>query len=154
MRTIISVGFAVLLGILLLGYVVTTIDRAEPVPTSPNPVQSNTIQGDPAFTWQYETSENQDGIPETKISIAAIYLSGTITRKDVDTVEGNCNEYTETNADMYENSTMIICYYAGLGRYFKVVKSDGSYLVQRRIFEEASPDYNPPVTKFETITTF
>ncbi len=49
---------------------------------------------------------------------------------------------------------MIICYYAGLGRYYKVVEDRDGYAVQRRVFEEASPDYDPPPQAYETVVRF
>lgn len=153
MRNIIAIAFTLLLGTLLLGFVITTINRSRPAPVE-DFVQTGAPQGSPSFSWEYKTSENSDDIPQTEIMLAAYYPGGLIVRKGIDTIAGTCNEYSEQDADVYENSTMIICYYAGLGHYFKVVKSDENYLVQRKIFEEASPDYNPPVTGFETIATF
>lgn len=153
MRSLILLVVAFVLGFLVLGFLVRTIDSPEPVPAAEAP-SGSAAEGTPVFSWEYETSENSDGIPETTITLAAAYPNGFVERKEIDTVEGSCNDYPEPDADVYENSTMIICYYAGLGRYYKVVTSGDEYLVQRRIFEEASPDYDPPVTDFETIATF
>ena len=109
--------------------------------------------GQPTFTWSY-TERMEKGIPYTEIMIIATYESGATLTKPVDRVEGNCNGYEPADADVYERSTMIICYYAGLGRYFKVVAEDGEYRVLRKIFEEASPDYDPPVQPYEPIVRF
>jgi hypothetical protein len=109
--------------------------------------------GEPVFGWKYSTVD-KEGIPQTTISILATYPDSTEVTKEIDTIEGECNEYLEPDADVYQNSKMIICYYAGLGHYFKVIEGDGKYLVQRKVFEEASPEYNPPVEDFETVVEF
>lgn len=112
-----------------------------------------TPEGAPIFEWSYESS-TEDEIPRTTISLTAIYPDGERESKKIQTIEGGCNEYVSPDSDVYENSSMIICYYAGLGHYFKVVEAGGKFNVQERIFEEASPDYSPPVTGYETIATF
>lgn len=109
--------------------------------------------GEPTFSWSYRSFE-RDYIPYTEISLTAGYASSTPVTKIIDTVEGDCNAYETLDSDVYEGSTMVICYYAGLGRYFKVVPGEGEYLVQRKIFEEASPDYDPPVQGYETVARF
>ncbi len=129
------------------GEVATTTENGAQVPVSSAAV------GKPAFEWLYESFETE-GIPQTKISIAATYPDGAVVTKYVDDIEGSCNEYAERDSDAYDQASMIICYYAGLGHYFKVVESDGSYLVQRKVFEEASPEYDPPVQAYETVATF
>jgi hypothetical protein len=107
----------------------------------------------PTFTWSYEET-TVDGIPYTQISLTAIPEEGGSRSAVIDRVEGSCNAHDGTETDLYERSTMVICYYAGLGRYYKVVQSGEEYLVQRRVFEEASPDYDPPVEPFETVARF
>lgn len=106
------------------------------------------------FEWVYESKDEKDGIPQTAISLVAHYTDGTTEKKLVDDIEGGCNEYSSPDKDVYTGSKMIICYYAGFGRYYKVVKAGDAYLVQRKEFEEASPDYNPPVQSFQTIVQF
>jgi hypothetical protein len=115
-------------------------------------VPQETSQGKPTFSWKYATDESGE-IPQTTISLIASYPARGAT-KVIDTIEGTCNAYVSPDADVYAQSEMIICYYAGFGRYYKVVEKNGIYQVQRREFEEASPDYNPPVASFETIATF
>lgn len=117
------------------------------VPSSPEATST------PTFTWSYRTYEDHD-IPYTEITLTATYIDGTVERKIIDTIDGSCNTYETTDPDVYSGSTMIICYYAGFGRYYKVIENKGSYLVQRKEFEEASPDYDPPVQSFQTITQF
>lgn len=109
--------------------------------------------GEPAFAWTYRTSFEGD-IPRTAISLVAAYPDGSEVTKEIDAIAGDCNEYEEADADTYERSAMIICYYAGLGHYYKVIETDGSYLVQRKVFEEASPEYAPPPEEFETVAAF
>jgi hypothetical protein len=121
----------------------TPVDGGAPLGTDPVPEGST-------FAWTYAPSD-VDGIPHSAIGLAITFPDGTVRSKAIDDIEGGCNDYPLPDADVYAGSTMITCYYAGLGRYFKIVESDDGYLVQRRIFEEASPDYSPPDLPFETI---
>lgn len=107
----------------------------------------------PAFEWRYTPSMRGD-IPYSTIALVARYPDGFVKTKDIDTIAGGCNEYEPADTDVYEKSSMIICYYAGLGHYYKVVESDGHYLVKRKVFEEASPEYAPPPEEFKTIVRF
>ena len=109
--------------------------------------------GEPTFEWKHE-SFTEEEIPRTTISLEARYENGTVIETEIDTIQGGCNEYVEPDDDVYEGSEMIICYYAGLGHYFKVVDSSQAYLVQRKVFEEATPDYSPEPEPFETIAQF
>lgn len=128
-----------------------TITRLiEPAPVG----VSNSAPGKPTFIWTYTAFEAAD-IPQTKVGLIATYPDGTRRTKDIDTIEGNCNAHPSPDSDVYAQSEMIICYYAGFGRYYKVVDiGSGVFAVQRREFEEASPDYNPPIADFETIAEF
>lgn len=117
------------------------------------PASSGMETGRPVFEWSYKTSSDGE-IPETTISLTSSYADGRGETKVIDTIEGECNTYENADADVYENSTMIICYYAGLGRYYKVVESEGSYSVLRKIFEEASPEYDPPQQAYEAVAIF
>lgn len=137
---------AIILGGVSLGSKVTA-------PTMKEPQVTNIPQGKPTFTWSY-TSFEKNEIPRTTISLTAHYPTMATTTKVVDTIEGGCNEYTERDIDVYPESQMIICYYAGFGRYYKVVENGNVYEVKRKEFEEASPDYNPPIAPFTTIVTF
>lgn len=117
---------------------------------SPEPLEAESVPPGSTFEWTYVPSDVA-GIPHTAIGLDITFPDGDVRAKTVDDIEGGCNEYPMPDADVYAGSTMITCYYAGLGRYFKIVESDGGYLVQRRIFEEASPDYDPPAQAYETI---
>lgn len=106
-----------------------------------------------AFAWTY-SPRTEGEIPRTVIGLDITDPDGTVHAVAVDEVEGGCNDYPEPDADAYGRSTMILCYYAGLGRYYKIVEVDDGYEVRRRTFEEATPDHDPPVTPFETIAVF
>lgn len=144
------VAFAVVVCALALSAVASLregsrLQEGTPAPAAP--------EGNPAFEWSYRAFQREE-IPYSVISLSAQYPNGVRQVKEIETVEGSCNEYPEPDADVYPKSTQIICYYAGLGRYFKVIEKGGEYLVQRKEFEEASPEYNPPVQEFETIVRF
>lgn len=144
----------ILLAIIAL-LIVVVLQTRTPVPPAPTPVNTtDTIpSGMPTFTWQYSPLLDPD-FPKTRITLTATYPNGTTTSKDIDTPDGSCNEYSEPDVDVYDQSTMIICYAAGLGHYYKVVEKGGAYLVMRKTFEEGSPEYNPPQQQFQTIATF
>ncbi len=138
--------------VLIGGFFLLKEQKAETVPEMPEEVV--TPEGAPTFEWSYSEPVEKDYIPYSTISLTATYPGGETRVKEIETIEGGCNEYPEPDADIYKDSTMIICYYAGFGRYYKVIESDGGYAVQRKEFEEASPDYNPPVRGFETVAKF
>ncbi len=118
------------------------------------PVNDQTLSfTNPTFAWTYD-SFTEEEIPRTRISLTATSSNGTEQTKEIATIQGSCNDYVSPDANVYANSTMIICYYAGLGHYYKVVEAEGSYLVQEKTSEEARPDYNPPIEEFETIAVF
>lgn len=111
--------------------------------------------GEPVFAWSYKAVPGNEEIPRTMVSLTATYPDGNKITKEIETVQGeSCNAYPEPDKDVYTKSEMIICYYAGLGHYYKVVEANGKYLVKRKMFEEASPDYNPPQAEFETLAEF
>lgn len=148
MRLLLALGAILIvasLGLFILG-------KPQPPVTSVQAVPS-VERGEPAFSWSYREHE-KDSIPYTDISLTASYADGTMETKVIDTVEGNCNGYEEADPDIYERSSMIICYYAGLGRYFKVVEEGEMYAVQRKVFEEASPEYEPAPQPYETVARF
>jgi len=121
---------------------------------SPEIEQPDTlILDNPSFEWVYVESFDTE-IPYTNISLTARNPDGSTFTKEIDTIAGGCNEYEEADADAYPKSTIIICYYAGLGHYFKVVESGEQYMVLRKVFEEASPEYDPPVEEFEVVAQF
>jgi len=142
------ISIAVPLGVLYAMY-----PHDQPVSNTEVRNEQEVALGDATFTWSYRSFSESD-IPRTTISLTAEYTGGDVRIKEIDTIQGDCNEYTERDIDVYSQSEMIICYYAGLGHYYKVVEAEDAYLVQRRVFEEASPDYNPEPESFETIAEF
>jgi hypothetical protein len=108
------------------------------------------------FTWKYEKADslNLDGIPNTNIFLEVKYENGIIQNKLIDTTAGSCNDLPEKDPDSVENSTNIQCYSAGLGYRFKITKGVESYFVERKTFEEALPDYTPPLYQYEVIAEF
>ena len=141
---------------LIAGYVFVSNTNKQPVTESlrgdTTASKTTNSSGEPTFTWSYETDESGD-VPSTVVYATATYEDGTSVRKEIDTVQGTCATHPDPAADAY-GATQIICYYAGFGTYYKVVASGDTYAVQRQEFEEASPDYQPPVAAFETIVTF
>lgn len=159
-----TVGFIILAVLFVAGYFIAsrfliTKDSASETLTNEATVSKETAEttpapeGKPRFTWIYNYKPDGD-YPETDLSLTATYENGATVTKVIDTAQGSCNQYDTRDRDVYAQSEMVICYFAGLGHYYKVVESKGEYLVQRRIFEEGSPDYNPPVLPFETIAQF
>lgn len=118
--------------------------------TKPTPV---TVVKQPTFTWSFRKTPRGD-IAMTEITLTATYPDGAKIAKIIETIEGGCNEYSSPDKDVYAKSKMIMCYYAGIGRYYKVVKDNTGYAVMRKEFEEASPDYNPPVQEFKEVNRF
>lgn len=109
-----------------------------------------------AFAWRFEQADslNLDGIPETDIFLDVTYQNGEVQTRLIDTVPSSCNELPDTEPDSVEGTTNIQCYGAGLGYRFKITRNDDLYLVERKTFEEALPDYNPPVYEYETVMEF
>ena len=138
--------------ILIAGVGYQVLKKEPQIPLLETPTAKET-HGTATFSWSYRTFE-EESILYTELSLMAVYEDGTSEKKIIDTVEGSCNSYEDADSDIYERSTMVICYYAGLGHYFKVVAGGNGYEVQRRIFEEASPDYDPPQEPYVTVGRF
>lgn len=151
MKPLVKTTVLVIVCVLIVSGVYFFTKRVESVKDTDQTI--DVPEGKPVFTWSYSSFEKNE-IPRTTISLSARYENGFVVTKMIDTIEGGCNEYQERDVDVYAGSSVIICYYAGLGRYFKVVENGSIYEVKRKEFEEASPDYNPPVRTFETIATF
>jgi len=108
------------------------------------------------FEWKYEkaTSLNLDGNPETNIFLEVGYSDGTMQGRLIDTVPMGCNDLPDSKEIVAPNSYVAQCYGAGLGYWYKVTQGENSYLVERKKFEEAIPDYEPPVYQYEIISEF
>lgn len=153
-----SITLVLVLCILLVaGYYLATYfaDNEKKIeePSTVQVDQQPTHTGEPIFAWTYNSFEEEE-IPRSTIGLVATYPDGTTDTKEIDTVQGGCNDYANPDEDVYTKSTMIICYYAGFGNYYKIVQSDSKYLVKRKMFEEGGEDYNPPQLPFETIAEF
>ncbi len=123
-----------------------------PPSTIPAPV-ATTPAGDPTFAWTYTSVMDRD-FPKTRVTLTATYPNGAVVTKDIDTADGSCNDYADPDTDVYPKSTMIICYGAGFGTYYKVVQADTAYVVMQKSFEEGSPEYNPPAQSFQEVARF
>lgn len=156
------VGRAVVVSILLIlgllvfvckTYVYPNIKSAAIIPPAENIKENNQP---PIFTWKYtnDTSLNPDGNPQTVIFLEALYPDGTIQSKRIDMTPSSCNDVPDTEVGSAPYSTNIQCYGAGLGYRFKVTTGETSYLVERKMFEESTPDYNPPQNAYEVISEF
>ena len=119
-----------------------------PVPAAPDEAAERTVEG---FAWDLADVEDSE-YDETEVTLIVRYDDGTSQRIGADTVEGSCYD-EDVETALAPGSTQITCYYAGLGHKFRVLDSDDAYLLQMRVFEEAGPDYAPPVQEFETIAT-
>lgn len=140
---------ALVLGITVAVFVAPRGPEASPIGQTPLP--------QPVFTWQYSESDlNADGLPRTRISLEATYADGESIVKEIDIVDGSCNavDPQEDDTDLLAGTTKIQCYAAGLGEWYKIVQGDGSYAVRRKIFEETSPDQEPPQHTYENIAEF
>jgi hypothetical protein len=147
-------AFLIVIGLGVLAYK-TFFQTTEPIvsePTTTIPEPTASVQL-PTFTWSYEADDslNPDGNPQTNVFLSVRYPNGITKRSLIDTTQGSCNELYEAELDSVAGSANIQCYYAGLGYVFKITKGEKAYLVQRKEFEEASPDYEPVVTGFKII---
>lgn len=115
--------------------------------------QSQQVQ---SFNWQYEdaTTLNLDGVPETHVFLKVTYTDGTTLSQLVDATPGSCNDLPDSETDSAENTTVAQCYAAGLGYRYKFTKGEESYLVMRKMFEEALPDVPATEYDYEVIATF
>lgn len=106
-----------------------------------------------SFVWGFEDDDtlNLDGMPRTNVYLDVIYAK-TKDRTLIDTVDGGCSVLEETEAG--SASATAQCYWAGLGFLYKVVQGATTYQVQRKEFEESSPEYSPVEQEYETIAEF
>jgi hypothetical protein len=109
----------------------------------------------PVFAWKYNEADSlsPDGTPETIIILSVTYSDGKVETKTIDTIAGGCNELSDS-IDSVPGSKSMQCYSAGLGYRFKITKGNTSYLIERKTFEEALPDYNPPSYEYKVVAEF
>lgn len=110
----------------------------------------------PIFTWRFEPADtlNGDGNPNTNVFLDAKYIDGEVVSKLIQVSHGSCNELPDADADNVPGTTIVQCYGAGFGFYFKITKGEKSYLVMKKEFEEGSPDYDPPVQEYKVVAEF
>ncbi len=109
------------------------------------------------FSWYFAEADtnNPDGNPQTEIYLTANYGNDNLVEKLVDIVDGGCSELEgESYENDVSNTAQVQCYYAGLGQQYRIVESNDSYVVERKLFEEALPDYTPPSSQWETVINF
>lgn len=109
------------------------------------------------FLWRFEEADtnNPDGNPQTKVYLTASYGEDVREEKLVDTVDGSCSELEgESYEGDISNTGKVQCYYAGLGQQYRIVEDKDSYIVERKFFEEALPDYTPSPSEWEVIAEF
>ncbi len=155
------IGRAIVLGILIvigLGVFAYKTYFVKPELVTPSGILDSTETTSesrpPTFVWKFEEDDslNPDGNPQTNVILEVQYPNGVEMRRlAIDTTPGSCNELYDTELDSVPGSANIQCYYAGLGYVFKITKGESAYLVQRKEFEEGSPEYEPPVSEFKVV---
>jgi len=116
--------------------------------TTTKPATTTTVVAQPTFTWSFRKTPGGD-IAMTEITLTTTYPNGTKRSQIIETVDGSCNDVDTSEKDMYAKSNMVVCYYSGFGINYKIVKDAKGYVVMRKEFEEATPDYNPPVQVYK-----
>lgn len=159
MKIILKILFVLMVTIFIGSFIISSNEKKVIINTDTSNTgvsgDTQTPIGEPVFTWSYEPIDESAEIPRTSVSLTANYPDGNKITKQIEVIQGgDCNEYQSPDQDVYPKSEMIICYYAGFGEYYKVVKDVDKYLVKRKMFEEASPDYNPPQAQFEVLAEF
>lgn len=110
----------------------------------------------PIFNWRYEEAStlNPDGNPSTNVFLDVNYPNKTTLSKLIQNEPGSCNSLPDAEPGSVPNSVSIQCYYAGFGAKYKIVLVSTSYQIQKKEFEEGSPDYNPPEQQYKTVAEF
>lgn len=125
------------------------------VSVKPAPVVDSTIV-ETTFSWRFAEAKtnNLDGLPKTDIFLTITYNHRSI-EKLVDTVDGGCSllEGQIFEGDI-SNAGSVQCYAAGFGQQYRVTQSKYVFFVERKFFEEASPDITPSVYEWEVVSEF
>lgn len=105
-----------------------------------------------SFTWDTKivTDKPETGTVESQVNLIATFADKSTQKVEVGVFGGSCN-LQDIDVKLALNSKQLTCYFAGAGDNFRVVEANGKFMVQRQEFEEGSPDYNPPIQKFETV---
>lgn len=109
------------------------------------------------FAWRYEKgAEDLDGLPKTIIFLDTTYQNGKVVTIQVEEVQGSCNDVDplKEDTDMVEGTIKVLCYAAGFGEQYKIVKGAESYQIVRKYIEEGDPEVKPTVFQYEKIVEF
>ncbi len=150
------IGRAIVLVLLLvLGIGIFALKSHAPAPAAHEPVAEDLTEA-PAFAWTFADSAslNLDGNPQTDVFLTATHADGTVETKQVDTVPGGCSVLPDLEEGSIEGAPAAQCYYAGLGQRYRIVEGDREYAVERKVFEEASPEHEPPQEEYERVASF
>jgi hypothetical protein len=148
-KDLLLLGAILLVGAILIGVAaLRNANQAAPEERGPAavPEAPSSVTG---LSWDLYVTEAAEW-PETSVTLVALHEDGSSTRIPADSVEGECNA-EDTETDLALDSTQLTCYYAGLGHKFRVIETNDEYLLQMQVFEEASPEYDPPVQEFVTL---
>ena len=121
------------------------------------PPQGNLADTATTFSWRFAEAKsiNPDGIPRTEIFLT---LTRSTENKErlIDTVDGGCSDLgREGRGDDISNTGDVQCYGAGLGQRYRITQqADQTYIVERKLFEEALPDVSPQDYEWEVIEVF
>jgi hypothetical protein len=105
------------------------------------------------FDWRFSaaSTNNLDGNPQTDIFLTVTH-SGQTVEQQVDTVDGSCS-VLEGEGDALATGG-VQCYAAGFGQQYRVVGDGYVFFVERKFFEEALPEIDPPVYEWEVVSEF
>lgn len=141
-KTLISV-LIIIAAIIILVLIKKVAEVETPVlPTQGDDVPTPIL----SFNWDFEEAStlNLDDQPQTNIYLLATYENNTSERKLIDTVDGSCSELPGKHEGDISNTGKVQCYSAGLGQQYRITAGEESYLIERKLFEEALPD-SPPI---------
>jgi len=149
----ISKALTVILVIIVGFFTIRFLDQKRSAEISENEDVEVVDSNPESFEWKFEDADslNLDGQPNTDVFVEVTYESGEVRDVLVDTQPGGCNTLDSADEDNALGSKNAQCYGAGLGFTYKITKEEDSYLVKRKQFEEALPDYNPPVIVLDQI---
>ncbi len=141
-------GLIILIGLCVFAYTTYAPSRDH----EENP--ADTAREAPAsFAWTFEEDGtlNPDGQPQTSVSLRATYPDGQVRDTRVDTVPGGCSVLPDPEEGSLAGTSAAQCYYAGLGYRYRIVAEGAMYRVERKRFEEASPEHVPPQQAYEAL---
>lgn len=158
--TIIALIVLVIIAVLLsLAMSSRPSSQADKLDQENNPGEENEIAMAElfSFSWNFEEAPtmNLDGNPQTDVFLIATYENNMTEEKLVDTVDGGCSEMVgESYEGDISNTGKVQCYGAGLGQQYRIVAGEDAYLVERKLFEEALPNYEMPDYEWGVVAEF